>query len=180
MNPEAERLLSAVPSTITDAANDIPQIGANVTPQPGGEAAAMAGVMGSAIVDADDLAGLLTMAFAWVAKWRKCDAYELSPMTALALGKPWAMVINDWYTKYAPAMLTEWSQTNPGLVKALLVSSVIVGPMIATDMKQGATKNGAASMVREGTSHAAPQPPPPAQPQPQPQPQTGMIWEEAA
>jgi hypothetical protein len=146
---EAQRLLDAVPDYI------------GAEPDEAG-AAAPADVQGTAaalgVVSADTLASILQTAFGFVADWRRRDVYRLDDSKAAVLAGPWCPVVNDWWAKFAPAFLAQWSMANPGLFAAVLTTAVTVGPMIQADLKQSAAERSKRGFVRAGTSHNGPAP----------------------
>lgn len=173
-DPEAARLLDAVPDVIGvdgkgHAAGEADDLGG-----PADVPGTGLDVFGQ-IVKPEMLQPVLTAAFGWVAEWRKRECYRLDADKAGTLAGVWTPVLNQWWTRFAPSFLAQWSMQNPGLFAAILTTAVTVGPMVSADLAETAKEKAKRSFVREGTSHAMP----PAQPKPATPRGGGMIWEES-
>ncbi len=166
---DVTRLLDSVPDVIGEQEQE--QAGAAAVPGASAGMRAGLGMLGGEIVSAETLAGILQSSFGWLAELRKRDCYKLDAGKAGTLAGVWHPVVNDWWQKFAPQFLAQWSMANPGLFSALLTTAVVVGPMLGADLKQSAADRARARvLVHPGASHVA------ASPAAAPAPSNGAVW----
>ena len=162
---EAERILAGAPR-IQEAP------GADVLP----DAEEPEDELSIALSGEEQIALVLKSGFGWIADLRDRECYRIDDSTADKLGRAWSPVVRDAWAKYAPALLAQFSQAHPGLLAALLTTSVIVGPMIGADLKQTREERRRRSPVRQDKPEPAKQEPKPEPvPVPAPEPARGGL-----
>lgn len=138
LSQEAERILGGVPKHIGDEPGEA-QPGAPVS-----DAAAPGNVLpfpSAIIVTEENLATIFQLAFGWAADWRKRECYRLDDSKAGKLAGMWGEIVNRSIERFLPEFLARWSETNPGLLAALIGTLMIVGPMVQEDARQTAQES---------------------------------------
>jgi hypothetical protein len=126
---ETEQVLRAVPDVIGDVQ------GADAQP---GEPDVPGFALPAVIVDESNVRAMLEEFHDWLAAFFESDHWKLTARQSQMLGGPFAGAINSLWAKVKPmlpAMLSGWAESNPSLIGAALVASMVYGPMAATQWK---------------------------------------------
>lgn len=176
---EGERLLSSIPDVIAEPGDEPGDVPGTVEPDAGG--GDLGAVMfGGEIISAENMADILQLLFGWIADFRKRECYRLNDAKAGTLARPWAPIINGWIARVAPAWLQSLSQSNPGMMAALISTAMVVGPMVSEDLKQTrAERVKVRQFVRPSEAHGTVQAQQPKPPVTAPA-RGGMIWDAGA
>lgn len=170
LSAEAERILAGIPR-IQEAPGDALPPADDFEPESDELSIALSGE--------EQIALVLQKGFGWIADLRDRDCYRMDDPTAAKLGRVWSPVVRDAWTKYAPMFLAQFAEAHPGLLTALLTTSVIVGPMVSADLRQTREERRAKSPVE--SKEPVVQPKPKSEPAPAPTPEPakgGLIYAE--
>lgn len=178
LSDEAERILQSVPEAITEEGDNgaVPNEGGQIDePSADPMGAMLAGVEFSEPLVRD----LVMMVTASVASWRKRDCYKLDEERAGMLAGPYARLLNGWWARFAPQLLTSMCAANPGLMEAAMMTAVVFAPMVAEDMRQTRKEREQARRVtRPSEAHGTPSTQSNARPAAGPKASQGVIWDQ--
>jgi hypothetical protein len=161
LSAESERILASVPDRIGGGEADDPGGPADVSHETDG----LAALVGGEICDEQDVHQLLKMVGGFLADFRKCESYRIDDGKAGLIARPWAQVVNHLWVRYAPALLTDLSNSVPGLAKAVMLTSLVFGPAVMEDVKQSsAARANAAREIQSGPQRVARAAAPPPRP----------------
>ena len=139
LTPEAERIVNDVPEAI----GGVYVAGEKLDDH---ETAAAVGALGSLSPEflhglisfnEDDVSSVLEEGFDFLADRFESEHWKLTERQSRMLGGPTTQLLSSVWSKVAqmlPAQLAQWCMSMPGLAGFILVSAIVVGPKVTTQI----------------------------------------------
>jgi hypothetical protein len=134
---ESERILSSVPQTIGDEADD-PGGPGDVSMHETIEDDPIKALMAQVAFEDQDVQDMIAEFFDWLAERFKSDHWKLNERQARMLGRPAAQLLNSMWSRlmdYLPEILSRWCEETPGATAFILACGIVIVPKVTQQVR---------------------------------------------